>query len=254
MALDTGLDGKVALVTGAASGIGQAVSVALAREGAHLVVADRQSCCETMALLSAVSNNGFAIDVDVSDRDQVMNMVERTVDARGRLDLYVNNAASALHQAIVELQPATWYANLETNLAACAWACSAVGASVVSQRSGAILIVGSTSTFTPRATEAAYRVSKTGLNALMEVLAIELAPVGVRVNMLTPGSFLTGLTRDMTDSNRLALEVEIPLSRSAEPDELAATALLLLSDRLSPYTTGANFVVDGGIHLRPIRL
>ena len=89
-------------------------------------------------------------------------------------------------------------------------------------------------------------MSKTGLNALMEVLAIELAPVGVRVNMLTPGSFLTGLTHDMTDSNRLALEVEIPLSRSAEPDELAATALLLLSDRLSPYTTGTNFVVDRG--------
>jgi NAD(P)-dependent dehydrogenase (short-subunit alcohol dehydrogenase family) len=92
------------------------------------------------------------------------------------------------------------------------------------------------------------------LKAFMEVLAIELAPAGVRVNMLTPGSFHTGLTGGMSVGHREALDHEIPLARTAHPHELAATALLLLSDRLSPYTTGADFLVDGGLHLRPLQL
>ena len=117
---------------------------------------------------------------------------------------------------------------------------------------GSILIVGSTSVYTPAPGESVYRASKAGLKAFAEVLAIELAPHGIRVNILTPGAVRTPLTAGMTDAQRTRLTAEIPLAREADPGELAATALFLLSDRLSPYTTGAEIVVDGGLRLRSL--
>ena len=119
---------------------------------------------------------------------------------------------------------------------------------------GSILVVGSTSLYTPAAGEAAYRASKAALKAYAEVLALELARHGVRVNVLTPGAFRTPLTAHMTAEQRAKLVSEIPLEREGVTDELCATALLLLSDRLSPYTTGAEFVVDGGLRLRALSL
>lgn len=252
--LETGLAGRVALVTGAASGIGQAISVALAGEGARLILADRNPCDETAEQIASSNGESTSLMVDLSDRTQVIAMVAAAHETHGAIDLFVNNAAVAAHSALLDLQPEAWTTIMDTNLAACVWACREIGRIMVRAGSGSILIIGSTSVYTPRATEASYRVSKTGLKALMEVLAIELAPAGVRVNMLTPGSFHTGLTKGMSDTHRVVLDHEIPLARTAMPYELAATAVLLLSDRLSPYTTGADFLVDGGLHLRPIQL
>jgi 3-oxoacyl-[acyl-carrier protein] reductase len=117
-----------------------------------------------------------------------------------------------------------------------------------------MLVVGSTSLYTPAASEAAYRASKAALKAYAEVLALELALHGVRVNVLTPGAFRTPLTAHMSAERRAELVSEIPLRREGITDELCATALLLLSDKLSPYTTGAEFVVDGGLRLRALSL
>jgi NAD(P)-dependent dehydrogenase (short-subunit alcohol dehydrogenase family) len=117
-----------------------------------------------------------------------------------------------------------------------------------------MLVIGSTALSTPAAGEAAYRVSKAGVKAFAEVLALELAPHRVRVNVLTPGAVSTPLTAGMSAARRAALVEEIPLGREASAEELCAAALLLLSDRLSPYTTGAELVVDGGLRLRALRL
>jgi NAD(P)-dependent dehydrogenase (short-subunit alcohol dehydrogenase family) len=125
---------------------------------------------------------------------------------------------------------------------------------MIDQGGGSILVIGSTSLYTPAAEEAAYRASKAALKAYAEVLALELAPFAIRVNILTPGAFRTPLTEGMTVQRRAALLREIPLRREGATDELCATALLLLSDRLSPYTTGAEFIVDGGLRLRPLAL
>ena len=132
------------------------------------------------------------------------------------------------------------------------WTCRAAGSLLVANGGGAILVIGSTTLYTPAAGEAVYRASKAALKAFVEVLAIELAPFSIRVNLLTPGAVDTPLTAGMAAPERQVLTREIPLGRQAVPEELNATALLLLSDRLSPYTTGAEFVVDGGIRLRPM--
>src|SRR5437763_10603523 len=136
----------------------------------------------------------------------------------------------------------------------CVWTCREAARRMVAAGAGSILVVGSTSLYTPAAREAAYRASKAALKAYAEVLALELALHGVRVNVLTPRAFRTPLTAHMSAEQRAELVREIPLRREGITDELCATALLLLSDRLSPYTTGAEFVVDGGLRLRPLSL
>ena len=115
-----------------------------------------------------------------------------------------------------------------------------------------ILIIGSTAMVTPLYGEAAYRVSKTGLKAMMEVLAIELAPFGIRVNMIVPGHFMTRMTAGFTGQPLAILKQQIPMRRTGQPEEVGPAAVLLLSDVLSPYTTGACLVVDGGLQLHPL--
>jgi 3-oxoacyl-[acyl-carrier protein] reductase len=123
---------------------------------------------------------------------------------------------------------------------------------MVERRRGSILLIGSTAMVTPLYGETAYRVSKTGLRAMMEVLALELAPFGIRVNMIVPGHFVTRMTAGFTGRPLEVLKRQIPLRRTGQPDEVGPAAVLLLSDVLSPYTTGACLLIDGGLHLHPL--
>jgi NAD(P)-dependent dehydrogenase (short-subunit alcohol dehydrogenase family) len=240
--MDTKLDTARALVTGGASGIGRAIAAALVREGAHVAVVDR-----------AESDVGeLRVRRELGTPEASVEAVRGVVEQLGGLDLLVHCPAVARHEATTALTPRAWAETIESNLAACVWTCREVGRRLAQAGGGSILVIGSTAVYTPLAGEAAYRASKAALKAYVEVLALELAPFSVRVNLLTPGAFATGLTAGMSASRRAALEREIPLGREAVPDELTATALLLLSDALSPYTTGAEFVVDGGLRLRPM--
>jgi NAD(P)-dependent dehydrogenase (short-subunit alcohol dehydrogenase family) len=232
--IDTGLAGKRAIVAGGASGIGRAIARALEGEGAAVAVVDRASAAD--------------VTVELGDERASVRAVGEACALLGGLDLLVYSAAVARHEPVARLSPGAWQATLDSNLAGCAWTCREAAGRMTG---GAILVVGSTSLYTPARDEAAYRASKAGLKAFAEVLALELAPA-VRVNVLTPGAFRTPLTQGMSPERRERLLAQIPLGREGEPDELAATALLLLSDRLSPYTTGAEFVVDGGLRLRPM--
>ena len=121
------------------------------------------------------------------------------------------------------------------------------------QRTGSILIVGSTVVCAPSYAGAAYRASKTALRSYTETLAIELAPFGIRVNMLTPGPFPTRLTEDLPEEQRRAAVREVPLGeREGDLSEVRAPAVFLLSDKLASYITGTEVFVDGGLHLRPL--
>jgi NAD(P)-dependent dehydrogenase (short-subunit alcohol dehydrogenase family) len=242
--IDPDLAGLTALVTGGASGIGRALAAGLEAEGAAVAVVDRSE-----SDIGSVRIQETLGDERTSER--VVASVEKEL---GRIDLLVNCAAVARHEPLTRLSTDAWEATLSSNLGSCVWTCRAVGRRMIAARRGSILIVGSTSIYTPASGESLYRASKAGLKAFAEVVALELAPHGIRVNLLTPGAVATPLTAGMSDRQRARLIAEIPLGREAVPDELVATALVLLSDRLSPYTTGAEFVVDGGISLRPLDL
>ncbi|HEY4830281.1 MAG TPA: SDR family oxidoreductase [Solirubrobacteraceae bacterium] len=236
------LRGRSALVTGGASGIGRAIAAGLEREGASVAVADRNPPDVGLVRLTVSLGEPAASEQVVAD----------TVDAFGRLDLLVHCPAVARHEPLTRLSLDALQATLTSNFTSCVWTCRAAAARMVAAGGGSILVIGSTSVYTPAPTEAIYRASKAALKAFVEVAAIELAPHRIRVNVLTAGTVRTPLTAGMGEADRTHLVREIPLGREAVPDELVPTALLLLSDRLSPYTTGAEFPVDGGIRLRPL--
>jgi NAD(P)-dependent dehydrogenase (short-subunit alcohol dehydrogenase family) len=246
------LKGKTALITGGASGIGLGISRALAAEGVNLAIAGLSPDPEQIDNLRRMNVRAVGLDVDVSREDQVIRMVSDAIDVFGHVDLYINNAAWAWHRPITRLDAASWTRTIDTNLSACAWACREVARHMVERQRGSILIIGSTAMATPLYGEVAYRVSKTGLVAMMEVLAIELAPFGIRVNMIVPGHFATRLTAAFTGEPLEILKRQIPLRRTGDPDEVGPAAVFLLSDHLSPYTTGAYLMVDGGLHLHPL--
>jgi NAD(P)-dependent dehydrogenase (short-subunit alcohol dehydrogenase family) len=236
--VETGLAGKQAIVCGGASGIGAAIASCLREEGTHVVILDR--------------NGPAHIRADLGVEEETVQAVRRAVELLGGLDLLVHTPAVARHEPVTSVTVTALQETLSSNFAACVWTCREAVRPMLEAGAGSILVIGSTAVYTPAPGESVYRASKAALKAFVEVQALELAPQRIRVNILTPGAFATPLTARMTDEQRNALRREIPLAREGQPRELCATALLLLSDRLSPYTTGAEFVVDGGIRLRPM--
>lgn len=244
---------KTALVTGGTSGIGLGIAKALADHGVHVAIASRHADDDLAAKLSELSGKrAISIAADVSREDDVVRMVDESIRAFGRLDLFVNNAARADHQAITRIETAAFRQVLDTNLSACVWACREVARQMVRQGGGSILVVGSTSMYTPGPTETAYRITKYGLKSIVENLAIELAPHGIRANLLVPGHYRTRLTEKIPAEIENRLTQEIPLRRFGATAECGTAAVFLLSDELSGYTTGAELVVDGGLSLRPL--
>ena len=252
MALDSGLAGRRALITGGGSGIGRAIALALAAEGVAVAIADIRQRPEVVAELASTGIRAHGILADVSKEEDVVRMVAEAADALGGLDLYVNNAAATWHEALTHVTRASLEKTMATNFAASVFASREVARIFIRQRRGAILAVGSTAIVSAQPCETAYRASKAALKAHIEVAAVELAPFGVRVNLLTPGGTDTPFVADAPAAQRARAIGEIPLRREARPEEMAPAAVFLLSDRLAGYITGAELVIDGGLRHRPI--
>ncbi|NWF70327.1 MAG: SDR family oxidoreductase [Chloroflexi bacterium] len=252
--MDTGLRGKTALITGGGTGIGRAIALALAQEGVDVAFASSRQHPETLRQLSESGVRAFYLQADLSREEQVNAMVAQAIDRLGHIDMYINNAATTRHQPITKITSEAWLATLHTNLSACIYACREVARHMIARQQGCILIVGSTAQYTQAYREAAYHITKTGLRVFKNTLALELAPFGIRVNLLVPGHYPTPLTSGASEHVVEIMKTQIPLRRLGQTEEIAPAALLLLSDKLSPYTTGAELTVDGGLHLRPLPL
>jgi NAD(P)-dependent dehydrogenase (short-subunit alcohol dehydrogenase family) len=251
--METGLREKRALVTGGGSGIGRAVALALAREGCDVAIVGRRARPDVVAELQALGVAAHGIEADVSSERGLVEAVSRADELLGGIDLYVNNAAGTWHEPLTHLTRDAWERTLATNLGACVYGCREVSRRWITvQRSGAIVIVGSTAIVSAQPRETAYRASKAALKAHMEVAAVELAPFGIRVNLVTPGATDTEFVADAPAAQRAMATNAVPLRREASPDEIAPAVVFLLSDRLAGYVTGTDLVVDGGLHLRPI--
>jgi glucose 1-dehydrogenase len=251
--LNAQLKGKKALVTGGTSGIGLAIAESLLAEGVDVAVASRRPESETIDRLNRGQvGRAVPISADVSQEADVARMVSEAIREFGHLDLFVNNAARANHQPITRVDTNTYRQILDTNLSACLWSCREVARHMIPRASGSILVVGSTSMYTPGPTETVYRITKYGLKSIVESLAIELAPHGIRVNLLVPGHYRTRLTAGIPERTEQDLMKNIPLRRFGSTSDCGNAAVFLLSDTLSAYTTGAELVVDGGLSLRPL--
>jgi len=250
--MELGLRSKTALITGGASGIRQGIAQVLAAEVVDLAIASRNPDPAVIDSLRASGVRCVAIPTDVSQETQVMAMVEQAIAALDQLDFYINNAAWTWHQPITQIDATAWSNTLNTNLAACVWACREVAKAMIARRQGSIVIVGSTARFTVAYREALYRMTKVGLHAYMQNLALEMAPYGTRVNMVTPGHFKTRMTGNIPAAIEDQLRGLIPAHRFGQPVEVGNAVAMLLSDRVSGYTYGADLLIDGGLSLQPL--
>jgi NAD(P)-dependent dehydrogenase (short-subunit alcohol dehydrogenase family) len=251
--MDSELAGRFALVTGGTSGIGLAIALELAAEGVRVAVASRQAETLSNAIADELRSKDIVrIQADVSREEDVCRMVEQAEKEFGHIDLYVNNAAIAQHQPITKLDSDSFRTVVDTNLAACIWGSREVAKRMIPRKKGGILVVGSTSMYTPGPAETVYRITKMGLKSIVQNLAIELAPFNIRANLLVPGHYRTRLTSKISPDIEEKLKQNIPLRRFGATSECGKAAVFLLSDALSGYTTGAELIVDGGLALRPL--
>lgn len=250
--LETDLRGRRAIVTGGQRGIGFAIARALAAEGVKIAILDVEPDPSSEEELKALGGGLISVTGDVSRESDAVRMIRESMERLEGVDIFVNNAAIANHEAVTRITSEAFYRTIDTNLVACVWAGREVAKAMIAQRSGSILIVGSTVRVCPAYRESAYRISKMGLKMYMETLAIELAPHNVRVNMITPGHYVTRLTQGLSAKHEQLLKSQVPLRRFGKPEELGPVAVLLSSPRLGSYITGTDFVVDGGLSLRPL--
>lgn len=243
--MQTGLAGRRALVIGGTSGIGRAIAEALAAEGVRVAIAGRRAMGSTPGMAATIT-------ADIADERQVDAMVAESVAVLGGLDLFINAAARRENQELLRLESAALERTLRTTLTGCILACRAVAPHLMRGAEPAVVIIGSTATKSVQAGETAYRAAKAGLQAHVEVMAVELAAAGVRVNLLTPGAVDTPFVADVPAAARAAVVRQIPMLREAIPAEIAPAAVFLLSTRLASYITGAELVVDGGLQHRPL--
>jgi NAD(P)-dependent dehydrogenase (short-subunit alcohol dehydrogenase family) len=252
------LEGRVAVVTGAARGIGRTVVERYLACGAQVVVADVAGADETAAELAAASpGRVVGVRADVTDEASVAALRASAVDAFGRLDVVVANAGILVLRPALELALADWQRVLDVNLTGTFLTCTVLGRQLVEQGEGGRIVLSS-SLFGTRGgrDNSAYSASKFGMIGLMQCLAAELAPHGVTVNAVCPGQVDTPmmtqlLTERAASTGRPEPDVRadllrtIPMGRLAPPDEIA-DAYVYLASSLSSYVTGQSLVVDGG--------
>jgi glucose 1-dehydrogenase len=257
------LTGQKALVTGANTGIGKAVAIALGKAGADVVVNylhDERSASDTVTQIQAHGAKAFVVRADVGDEGQVTAMFDQAVRAFGTLDIVVANAGIQLDARFADMTLAQWDTVLKVNLTGqflCAR--SAVREFLrrgvrpdVSRAAGKIICISSVHQVIPWAGHVNYAASKGGVKLMMESLAQEVAPQRIRVNAIAPGAIRTGINTAAweTDAAMKGLLNLIPYGRIGEPDDIGKAAVWLASDE-SDYVTGATLFVDGGMTLYP---
>src|ERR1700759_2522007 len=250
------LEGKVALVTGGASGIGRATAVAMAREGARVAVADRseESAAATVALINAAGGQAIAIGGDVTREADVAAMVARTVSAFGRLDCAFNNAGVAPAavgpggQRLHELTQTSFDTMLAINLTGVFLCMKHEVAQMLAQGGGgAIVNTASIAGLVGLRTSAHYVAAKHGVVGLTKTAAMEYAPDGIRVNCVNPGYITTPMTKETVEARGAEILAKVPMGRMGVPEEIAEAVVWMCSDKAS-FMTGAAQVVDDGYY------
>ncbi len=243
------LEEKVAIITGAASGIGRATALRFAGEGARVVVAD---LAEAEGTALAEELNGLFVKVDVADADSVQSMFARVVEVYGGLDVLFNNAgiSPADDDSILTTELDAWRRVQDVNLTS-VYLCCKYGIPLLLERGGGSII--NTASFVAvlgsATSQISYTASKGGVLSLSRELGVQFARQGIRVNALCPGPVNTPLLQELfaKDPERAARRlVHVPLGRFAEPEEIASAVLFLASDDAS-FVTASTFLVDGGI-------
>lgn len=243
------LTGKTAIVTGGSRGIGRAIALCLAEEGANVAViyaGNTAAAEETQKAIAEKGGQAIAIQCDVANEDAVTAMMKQVKEQFGSIDILVNNAGITRDGLLMRMKTADWQAVLDTNLTGTFFCTKAVTKIMMKQRSGAIVNLTSVVGLTGNAGQANYAAAKSGIIGFTKSVAKELASRGIRVNAVAPGCIDTDMTAVLSDAVKDEMLKTIPLGRVAQPEEVAKAVLFLVSDCAS-YITGQVLNVDGGM-------
>jgi 3-oxoacyl-[acyl-carrier protein] reductase len=246
---------QVAIITGGSRGIGRATAMCLAHEGAKIVIASRDEtrAKNAAAAIEAVGGRAIAVPTDVTERDQVENMVRCTMDTFGRIDILVNNAGISISTPLPKVPPEEWDQTIRVHLYGAFYCTQAAVHRMVPRGYGRIVNISSVSGLVGSTGRTAYAAAKGGLIAMTKVWAVELAPQGIRVNAIAPGPVETDMSRNaMTPADREGYHQRVPLARMAQPEEIARVVSFLCLPE-NDYITGQVLAVDGGFSIAGIQ-
>ena len=244
------LEGRVALVTGAAQGIGKAISLLLAKHGADIVVSDinLEKATETAKEIETMGRKAIAVRVDVSKAGDVEQMVDTILKEFGRIDILVNNAGITRDKLILRMSEEDWDAVLDVNLKGTFHCTRAVVRHMAKQRYGKIVSIASVTGEMGNPGQGNYAASKAGVIGLTKTIAREFAQRGINVNAVAPGYVQTPMTDVLPEKVKEELKRLIPMDRLGQPEDVAEAVFFLVSER-SSYITGQVLNVNGGIYM-----
>lgn len=243
------LEGKVALVTGAAKGIGRAIALSLAKEGATVVInynGSKERAEQTLTEVRALGADGRICQCNVADTQAVLAMVKDVIGEYGRLDILVNNAGITRDNLIMKMSEEDFDLVVDANLKGCFNTIKAASRQMLKQRAGRIINITSVSGILGNAGQANYAASKAGIIGLTKTMARELASRGITVNAVAPGFVDTDMTQALPDGVKETATAQIPLGRFGKPEDIADMVTYLASEKAA-YITGQIISVDGGM-------
>lgn len=240
------LENQVAFITGARRGIGRAIALKLAQNGADCVLLARTAPEELAAEIRALGRKALAIAADVSDADAVDAAVKQSIGEFGKIDILVNNAGIAQDGLLIRMKLEQWQNVIDVNLSGAFYCTKAVARHMLKANAGRIITITSVIGQIGNAGQANYAASKAGLIGFTKSVAKELGSRSITANAIAPGFISTDMTADMTEEAKTALLQNVPLGALGEPDDVAAVALFLASPG-ARYITGQVLNVDGGL-------
>lgn len=242
------LENKVAVVTGAAQGIGREIALCFARSGADVAICDRDAepLTKVRDEITALGRRACALTADVSSAEQVHDAVNKIIDSFERIDILVNNAGIARDNFLLRMSEADWDAVIAVNLTGAFHFTKAVVKPMMKRRAGKIINIASVVGLIGNAGQANYAASKAGVIGLTKSIARELASRGITANAIAPGFIQTRMTEVLPNGIKQKMLESIPMGHFGTPSDVASAALFLASS-LSDYMTGQVLVVDGGM-------
>lgn len=243
------LEGKVAIVTGSAQGLGKAIALTLAREGAQVVISDLnlKGAEDVAREIEALGQKGIALEIDVCKKQDVEAMVKKTLSRFGQIDILVNNAGISSSTPIVDIEEQEWDRILSVNLKGTFLCSQSVFKEMIKKRHGKIVNIASAAAkIGGLVVGAHYSASKAGVICFTKSLALQAAPYKINVNAVCPGPQDTGITKSWSEDENIAFKNKIPWKEYGKPQDVAEGVLFLISDR-ARYITGEILDINGGL-------